>query len=118
MNNYIPLPPTAQVIADVIGREATLKLAGKVKNRHVYIPYRLDENHWISRTIGYAKAYALKESFGGLDLSLATCEHFYTRERNARIRDDYKAGKSTVELSAFYGLTIRRVQQIIYVANK
>ena len=107
------LPATAQVIAEVIGREATLKLASKVKNRNLYIPKRVDDLHWISRTIGYAKAYALVQEFGGLLMSLATCEHYFTRERNARIRADYSAGRTTLELATIHDMTQRRVQQIV-----
>ena len=113
MEQLPALPETAQVIAEVIGREATLKLASKVRNRNLYIPKRADEHHWISRTIGYAKAHALVQEFGGLLMSLATCEHYFTRERNAKLRADYTAGRTTLELATIYDLTQRRVQQII-----
>lgn len=113
MEQLPALPETAQVIAEVIGREATLKLASKVRNRNLYIPKRADEHHWISRTIGYAKAHALVQEFGGLLMSLATCEHYFTRERNARIRADYSAGKTTLELAAIHDMTQRRIQQIV-----
>lgn len=108
-----PLPETAQVIADVIGREATLKLAGMVQNRNVYVPKRVDEQHWIARSIGYAKAQALAQEFGGLLLPLATCGHYYTRERNAQMRAQFLAGASTNALAQQYGLTLRRAQQIV-----
>lgn len=108
-----PLPPTAQVIADVIGREATLRLASKVTNRNLYIPKRLDEGHWISRTVGYAKAHALMTEFGGLLMSLANCEHYHTRERNLVIRRQYAEGKSTLEIAEIHDLTQRRVQEIV-----
>lgn len=113
MNNPPPLPPTAQVIADVIGREATLILAGKVANRNLYIPYSLGQDHWIARTIGYAKAHALKQEFGGLHMSLATCDHYYTRERNERIKADYLTGTSTIALAGKYDVTQRRIQHIV-----
>ena len=118
MQDLPPLPETAQVIADVIGRDATLKLASKVSNRNLYIPKRTDEHHWISRAIGYAKAYALTQEFGGLLMSLATCEHYFTRERNAKVRADYQSGKSTLELALIYDLTQRRVQQIVEKSQK
>jgi len=113
MSNPPPLPPTAQVIADVIGRDATLLLAGKVANRNLYIPYSLDENHWIARVIGYAKAHALKQEFGGLHMSLATCDHYYTRERNELIKADYLNGISTIALASKYSVTQRRIQHIV-----
>lgn len=118
MQELPPLPETAQVIADVIGREATLKLASKVSNRNLYIPKRMEEHHWISRTIGYAKAYSLTQEFGGLLMSLATCEHYFTRERNAKVRADYLAGRSTLELATIYDLSQRRVQQIVGKSQK
>ena len=111
--NKPPLPPTAQVIADVIGREATLILAGKVANRNLYIPYSLDDTHWIAKTIGYAKAHALKQEFGGLHMSLANCVHYYTRERNEHIKEDYLSGVSTITLADKYQISQRRVQHIV-----
>ena len=113
MSNPPPLPPTAQVIADVIGRDATLLLAGKVANRNLYIPYSLDEHHWIAKVIGYAKAHALKQEFGGLHMSLATCDHYYTRERNELIKTDYINGISTIALASKYSVTQRRIQHIV-----
>lgn len=101
------------MIADVIGREATLKLASQVRNRNLYIPKRLDEKHWLVSTIGWAKSHALTQEFGGLLLSLATCEHYYTRERNARIAAEHKAGKTTLNLAIAHGLSQRRIQQIV-----
>ena len=113
MNNLPPLPATAQVIADIIGRDATLKLAGKVSNRNLYIPYNLDENHWISKTIGFAKAYALKQEYGGILISLASCVHYYTRERNELIKAEYLSGESTIKLAEKYEVTQRRIQHIV-----
>ncbi len=116
--DHPPLPETAQVIANVVGRDATLKLASLVRNRNLYVPKRLDEGHWISKTIGHAKAVALVQEFGGLLMSLATCEHYFTQERNVRIRSDFKAGKSTLEIAQEHGMTQRRVQQIVENISK
>lgn len=117
MNNPV-LPETAQVIAEVIGREATLKLASKVRNRNLYIPKRMEEGHWIARSVGYAKALALTQEFGGLLMCLANCEHYWTHERNVRIVAEYKAGKSTLELAQIHEMTQRRVQQIVEGSKK
>jgi hypothetical protein len=74
MNSEIPLPPTAQVVADVIGREATLALAMSCLYRCLYVPKgKLGPDSYLVRTIGEEKAKLMQKEFIGMLLPLATC---------------------------------------------
>jgi hypothetical protein len=109
-----PLPESAQVIADIIGREATLALAGKVQHRALYIPkHPVPDRHMIPSLIGRQRAELLRVHFGGLLLPLAKCAEVHAAERDDSIRAGAKSGKTTRQLAELWGLTIRRVEQII-----
>ena len=107
------LPESAQVVADIIGVEATLKLAGATLRRGVYIPHDMPKDHWIPTLIGWAKAKALHDQLRGMDINLATCGDYYRARRNQGIRDEFKAGASTTELAARHKLTVQRIRAIV-----
>lgn len=121
-----PLPDTAQAIADVIGREATLHLAKHLRYDHLvtsrstcrllYIPKkkRLTQDYWLVQVIGLDKATLMQEQFGGCLLSLAKCADTLRGERNAKIVNAYKAGKSVPEIAALFGLAQRTISDIVF----
>lgn len=112
-NALPPLPPTAQVIADVIGREPTLALASRAKYRALYVPYLIRDNHWIAVTVGRRLADALSYHFGGLHLPLAKCEAVSVHERNVSIRQAFRAGKTIEWLAKYHKLSARMVELIL-----
>jgi hypothetical protein len=74
MSSEIPLPPTAQAMAEVIGEESTLAIAFTTRHRCVYVPGGpLRSNSYLVRTIGKEKAQLLKTHFKGMLLPIATC---------------------------------------------
>ncbi len=128
MNNeyQAPLPDSAQAIADVIGREATLHLARNLPYNHIitnggtcrllYIPKKktLTNDYWLVKVIGLEKAKLLQEQFGGCLITLAKCADTLRGERNAKIVNAYKAGKSVGEIAALFGLAQRTIADIVY----
>ena len=128
MNNeyQAPLPESAQAIADVIGREATLHLAQNLRYDHLitnggtcrllYIPKKkaLTNDYWLVQVIGLDKAKLLQEQFGGCLITLAKCADTLRGERNAKIVNAYKAGKSIPEISALFGLAQRTITDIVH----
>ena len=112
----IPLPPTAQVVADVIGREATLLLASKCQYRHLSIPRGgIPSGSWIVREIGEKKAAALVAAFGGELLPLATCYHVHQAERDEAIRAANAAGKGITEIAETWRMSRTNVARILDV---
>lgn len=113
MNFEIPLPPTAQVVADVIGREATLALAMSCLYRCLYVPKgRLASDSYLVRTIGNDLAKLMQREFAGMLLPLATCHHIAIFERQARIRKEVADGKSHAQVAVMFGVTPKWVRQL------
>lgn len=109
-----PLPESAQVIAEVIGRAATLALASKCQYRHCSVPKRpLDNDHWIVRTIGRKKAVELQAVFGGEVVPLATCYAVHQAERDAEIRAAFRTGRNALEISNAFQLSLKTIQRIL-----
>jgi hypothetical protein len=112
------LPPTAQAVADVIGRDLTLKLAREVRFRSLYVPFKLDEHHWISRCIGYPAARRLQSEFVGMLLPLAKCRDIAISERNRRIVDAHIKGVTKAAIASLLGISVRTVQDVVMRAEK
>lgn len=123
-----PLPESAQAVADVIGRSATLHLASYLRydreqysgsrtaKRIFYIPKkkRLTPDFWLVKVIGLDKAKLLQDQFGGSLLCLAHCHETLRGERNARIVNAYKAGRTDEEIAVMFGISARWVKDILY----
>ena len=116
----LPLPSTAQEVADVIGREATLTLARSVKHRCLYVPKTTQSRHsasgerscaWIERTIGIDLTAKLVKEFGGMQLPLARCACVIIAERRAKIRAAFEAGKTSREIALEHGISPRWVRK-------
>lgn len=107
------LPPSAQAIAEVIGREKTLQLAAVVNYRSLYVPYTLPDNHWIAHTIGIPAARKLRDELGGLSLPLAKCRSVSLRERDNRILEAYKMGVSKVIIASLLGMSVSGINHAL-----
>lgn len=114
-----PLPESAQVFADVIGREATLRLAAKSQYRACYVPKveNLDERHWIARAIGYARARHLARAFGGCHMVLASCRSIVKADRDARMVKSYLAGESPALIAQAHSVSVYTVLRAIDAVN-
>jgi hypothetical protein len=96
----IELPESAQVVADVIGRDATLQLTKVAKGRKIYIPVTLCaghgitsfgrssketrprctcKGHWLAATVGDDLAVLLCRTFGGESLEPSRAKQQPTR---------------------------------------
>ena len=115
------------MIADVIGREATLHLAKHLRYdgliysksrrcRLFYVPKlkRLTESYWLVQVIGYENAKLLQDEFGGSLLTLASCSETLRGERNHRVVAAYKAGKSVQEIATLHAIAPRTVYDILF----
>lgn len=112
------LPPTAQVIADVIGREKTLKLAQAVQFRSLYIPKQLKPSHWLVTVVGTEAAQRLIEEFPSMSMPLAKCSSAVKAERNRRIAELSSSGMSSPEIAKRLGMKKSTVKLILYRARQ
>lgn len=120
----IPLPPSAQEIADVIGRERALLLigqlpqAGRRKWRVVlYIPKRIDPDHNLVRLIGWEDAMRLVRHFGGEILQPSNCRFLPRAFRDAEIIRLWRAGEKLPLIADKFDLSYRQVRNIIVAAE-
>lgn len=111
---HVELPPTAQVLAEVIGAEQTIRLARRAKNRSIYIPKKLTPWHWLRAVLGDDDAEKLSAEFPGMCLPLAKCHSVIVAERNRRIADSRAQGLSCRQIAERIGLPKNTVQTIAY----
>lgn len=108
------LPPTAQVIADVIGRDKTLTLARATQCRSIYIPQRLNPAHWLVAVVGSEAAQKLIKEFPSCCLPLAKCSSVVKAERNKKIAELSAEGLTVAEIARRLGVNKNTVQTICY----
>lgn len=113
----VELPPTAQVLAEVIGPEKTVRLAQVCRCRSVYIPKRLKADHWLRMVIGDEDAQRLSDEFPGFTLPLAKCKRVVNHERNRNILKMYTDGLTYAEIARLMDMPKRTVQTIVYRAK-
>jgi hypothetical protein len=96
-----PLPPLLNEIAELIGREAALKLAGAVGGTRIFIPKRKIPNHWLIKLLGQDAADTLAERFGGTRFDFPLGPHATQNNMRARIvaLNDLKLSVNEIALS-------------------
>lgn len=116
----LPLPPSTQEIADVIGREKALFLIGQLKPTPgrrwricLYVPRRMPLDHWLVRLLGYQDAEALRREFGGIILQPGSCSHLVREFRNREVRRMAAEGMSHAEIADAVGLSSRHVRNLL-----
>lgn len=113
--NSPSLPETAQVVADVIGREATLALAAKCQYKNLYVPKKgFEIRDWVTKAIGPAKAEKLVKIFGGESLPLPKCFYVYQQQRNLQMRQAYASGKTVQEIAEAFLMSLRNASRIVH----
>lgn len=113
-----PLPPTLTEISEVIGREAALKIAEAVGGTRVYIPGRVDGDHWLAKAVGRDLADKLCRHFcvngtRGAHIEIPhgplASTRVMTREREALVVSMSEDGQSARDIALALGITQRTV---------
>lgn len=119
-NDSEPLPPSAQEIADVIGRQRTLQLIGQLppspgRNWRVclYVPKRLGPDHPLVQMVGWHAANLLVREFGGMILQPSNCRILQRRWRHREVLRMHQDGASPREIADVVELSPRQVANII-----
>jgi len=118
--SLIPLPGVAQEIADVIGRDQTLHLIGRLPTSGtrswrvcLYVPKRMNVDHILVRILGYRDAERMRRHFGGEILQPSNCRFLMRAARNIKIRELSDAGEPVAAIAQAYGLTENHVSHIL-----
>jgi hypothetical protein len=114
------LPQSAQEIADVIGREKTLLLIGRLPRSpsrgwrvNLYVPKRMPLDHWLIELLGFEDAEKLRRMFGGEILQPSNCNHIARAFRNREVRRMAAEGLPAHQIAAVVDLTPRQVRNIL-----
>lgn len=91
------LPGSVREIAEVIGRQATLRLLGQLPTARagrpgkessrviLYVPKKVGPDHRLVQILGAERAMALVRAFGGEVMQPANCRRIYARHRDEAI---------------------------------
>lgn len=116
------LPKTVQQIADVIGREAALRLVNQLPRAYskghpsgqpiLYVPKSLRPEHPLVRMLGFPDAQQLVQVFGGEVLYPAACVGFVRQARNREVVRLLSEGWNERDIARAFGLTTRQVHNL------
>lgn len=119
------LPNSVREIAEVIGREATLRLIGKLPTCYagadgkkstrviMYVPKRLQPDHQLVTILGWNTAQRLVRVFGGEILYPANCRAIYAKYRDEAILKMLDAGARPSLVAELMGLSERHVRNLM-----
>jgi Mor family transcriptional regulator len=107
------LSPELAQVAEIVGRENALRIAGIFGDKNLYIPQVINTGHRLAEILGLELARSLSREFGGIVLKIPTCRHLERKHRNDSIIRLYNAGHRVEELAAMFKLTERAVFLII-----
>ena len=97
------LSPKLAEMVNLIGLPATMKMVERFGGLRIYIPANPSDEHPFAEVIGYDNLLKLAEATGangqGERFLLPKAMRALNAVRNARIRGDYQAGKSTRTLA-------------------
>jgi hypothetical protein len=111
--DWTRMPQGLRELRSLVGTEATVRLAGACGGSGVYVPRRPGPEHWLAQLLGEANARMLGEVYGGDKLEVPTLGALRHQERLRRMRSLREAGMSITALARTFGLTRRRVFQIL-----
>mgnify|MGYP001179503340 CR=1 FL=1 len=105
-------------IVKVSGYAAALELCRAYGGRTVRVPNPMPETHPIALTMGKAPAVAFAEQFGGESSAIPAARTALMDLRNQRIvaaylGDEGEDGASVSALSVEYGLTRKRITEVL-----
>ncbi|MBD9528931.1 hypothetical protein [Paracoccus sp. PAR01] len=118
------LPPSAQEIADVIGRERTLYLIGQLPRSgsrkwrvNLYVPKRVNPDHPLVQMIGWDDANRLVDEFGGMILQPSNCNFLHREFRNREVRRLRDEGWSISAIADAVEISARQVFYLLADAS-
>ena len=98
-------------IARLIGLDGLAALSAARGGRRMRIPCRIPDGHWLEGCLGREAANRLAFRFGGCRLYVPLAPPATNRDK--RIRELHRRGRSVTSIAAETGLSDRRVIQII-----
>ena len=107
------LPRSVREIAQVIGRDAALRLIGQLPTCMGGVPKKLAPDHRLVRILGAEKAMALVRAFGGEVLQPANCRRIFARYRDEAIVKMLRAGAGLPMVLSIMRVSRRHVVNLV-----
>ncbi len=90
-----------------------MKLVEKFGGLEIHIPFKASRNHHLTLLLGRELAGRLTDHYGGCRIYIAKMDHMRKAMRNIDIVTRYQNGTKVRSLAREYGLTERRIFEII-----
>ena len=107
------LGPLLARFVELIGIDATMRIVGRFGGAPLYLAAEPRPDGPLAMLIGWPAARLLGGEFAGEHPTIPKAYVALQALRNQRLRDDRRAGRSLRQLALRYGLTQRRVCQIL-----
>ena len=107
------LPPSLGRIAEVTGRQGAMALVERYGGTLLIVPKRYRAGHPLVLLLGAEAAAKLIRRFGGTRLYIAKLDVPARARRNDEIIRSYEAGRPVAWLAREYGLSVRRIWEIL-----
>lgn len=105
------MTPLLNRIADVAGLDAALALGRARPGERVYIPERVDADHWLVKIVGLEAAEKIATAFGSTKIEIPQAVAGDKRRRAAAIADLIARGYSTNEIVRRLGISRNTVAE-------
>ena len=117
MSEQLPLPGELEEIANLVGRQKALMIAGRYGGKSLGIPIDPKPNHKLTEVVGLEDAIKISKEFRGITLCIPRCEHILRAYRNRMIIRRYKAGESIEALALDFEVSTRLIQLTLDAAH-
>lgn len=107
------LPQGLNELRDVIGPAGAVALAQRRGGQALYVPRRFKPDHWLAGLIGEAELGRFVEAYGGDRVSVPKIDAVLRQLRERELKAERGRGASIAVLAARFGLTRRRILQIL-----
>ncbi|SOC46629.1 hypothetical protein SAMN05892877_12364 [Rhizobium subbaraonis] len=98
------MTPLLNRIADVAGERAALILGTEKAGQQIYIPVKVDSDHWLAGLISYESALALVGVFGGNNITIPPVMAGDKRRRARALADLIARGYSINKIVSLTGV--------------
>jgi hypothetical protein len=113
MTPLSPDPTLLDCLLDLIGQEATIALCVRYGGQRMSIPEILPPGHWLAEAVGPQAAEILCRHYGRCTIEVPKALRLLAAQRDCLIWERALAGASKSALVREFGLTRRRIQQIL-----
>jgi hypothetical protein len=103
-------PALLNQLADTLGRQAALTVAGALGGSHIYVPSKIDRHHWLAQLLGFDLASALvRELSSGVGCRISIPLGPYAEKANL---------KSRIDALDSLKLTARQISNALHIAQR